>query len=72
MTSTNELAPLLKRLKLGAVLNTLPERLALARREELDYSAFLQIILTDEINPPGPSPARSPLPEGRVRGGLPS
>ena len=50
MTSTNELAPLLKRLKLGAVLNTLPERLALARREELDYSAFLQIILTDEIN----------------------
>ena len=43
MTSTNELAPLLKRLKLGAVLNTLPERLALARREELDYSAFLQM-----------------------------
>lgn len=50
MTSTNELTPLLKRLKLGAVLNTLPERLALARREELDYTAFLQIILTDEIN----------------------
>ena len=50
MTTTNELAPLLKRLKLGAALNTLPERLALARREELDYAAFLQIILTDEIN----------------------
>jgi DNA replication protein DnaC len=49
MTTANDLAPLLKRLKLGAVLNTLPERLALARREELDYTAFLQIILTDEV-----------------------
>ena len=27
-----------------------PKGFALARREELDYSAFLQIILTDEIN----------------------
>ena len=50
MTTTTELAPLLKRLKLGAVLNTLPERVALARREQLDYSAFLLIILTDEVN----------------------
>ena len=50
MTTTNELAPLLKRLKLGAVMNTLPERVALARREELDYSSFLQIILSDEVN----------------------
>jgi len=50
MTSTNDLSPLLKRLKLGAVLATLPERLALARREQLDYAAFLQIILTDEVN----------------------
>lgn len=49
MTSTNDLTPLLKRLKLGAVLNTLPERLALARREQLDYAAFLQIILADEV-----------------------
>ena len=30
MTTTTELTPLLKRLKLGAVLNTLPERVALA------------------------------------------
>ena len=35
MTTTTELTPLLKRLKLGAVLNTLPERVALARREQL-------------------------------------
>ena len=50
MTTTTELTPLLKRLKLGAVLNTLPERVALARREQLGYASFLQIILTDEIN----------------------
>ena len=50
MTTANELAPLLKRLKLGSILNTLPERLALARREELDYATFLQIILADEVS----------------------
>ena len=44
MTTTTELTPLLKRLKLGAVLNTLPERVALARREQLGYASFLQII----------------------------
>ncbi|MDP3064499.1 MAG: IS21-like element helper ATPase IstB, partial [Chloroflexota bacterium] len=49
MTATNDLTPLLKRLKLGCVLGTLPERLALARREHLDYAAFLQIILADEV-----------------------
>jgi len=48
--TTTDLAPLLRRLKLGAVLNTLPERVALARREQLDYPAFLQIILADEVN----------------------
>ncbi len=45
-----DLAPLLKRLKLGALLPTLPERLATARREQLDYAAFLQILLTDEVS----------------------
>ncbi len=49
MTTTNELKPLLKRLRLGYLLNILPERLALARRDQLDYAAFLQIILADEI-----------------------
>lgn len=49
MTTTSDLAPLLKRLKLGAILNTLPERLSLARRQEIDYAAFLQIIITDEV-----------------------
>jgi len=49
MNTTAELKPLLKRLKLGAMLDTLPERLALARRDQLDYAAFLQILLTDEV-----------------------
>ncbi len=49
MTAIDELKPLLKRLRLGYLLNTLPERLALARRDQLDYAAFLQIILADEI-----------------------
>jgi len=49
MNTTTELKPLLKRLKLGAMLDTLPERLALARRDQLDYAAFLQILLTDEV-----------------------
>lgn len=49
MTNSSELKPLLKRLRLGCLLNTLPERLALARREQMDYAAFLQILLADEV-----------------------
>jgi DNA replication protein DnaC len=49
MTTTSELKPLLKRLRLGYLLHTLPERLALARRDQLDYAAFLQILLADEV-----------------------
>ena len=50
MTSTTDLTPLLKRLKLGTLLPTLPERLALARRDQLDYAAFLEVLLADEVN----------------------
>ena len=50
MTRTTELTPLLKSLKLGALASTLPERIALARREQLDYASFLEIILSDEVN----------------------
>ncbi len=49
MSTTTDLKPLLKRLKLGAMLDTLPERLALARRDQLDYASFLQILLADEV-----------------------
>ena len=50
MTTTNDLTPLLKRLKLGTLLPTLPERLALARRDQLDYAAFLEVLLADEVS----------------------
>ena len=48
--TTAELRPLLKRLKLGPMLDTLPERIALARRDGLDYADSLQILLADEVS----------------------
>ena len=44
-----DLLRLLKRLKLGQVAPTLPDRLALARAQKLDYAAFLTLILADEV-----------------------
>ena len=49
MTSLTDLHVLLKRLKLGGLAPTLPERLALARRDHLDYVAFLEMLLLDEV-----------------------
>ena len=51
MTMTTDLTPLLKRLQLGPMAATLPERIALARRERLDYyPSFLEIIFSYEVN----------------------
>ena len=36
--------------RLGQMAATLPERIALARREQLDYASFLEIIFSDEVN----------------------
>jgi DNA replication protein DnaC len=44
-----DLVRLLKRLKLGPLLPTLAERLALARAQQLDYAAFLTLLLADEV-----------------------
>jgi hypothetical protein len=44
-----ELAALLRRLKLGRMLDTLPERLALARTEHLPHHDFLEMLLADEV-----------------------
>src|SRR5438094_2096911 len=44
-----DLLRLLNRLKLGALAPTLPERLALARAQQLDYAAFLALLLADEV-----------------------
>src|SRR5439155_24264568 len=49
MTVDPDLVRLLKRLKLGLLVPTLPERLALARAQALDYTAFLTLLLADEV-----------------------
>jgi DNA replication protein DnaC len=49
MSLEADLVALLKRLKLGQAIPTLPDRLALARAQQLDYAAFLTLILADEV-----------------------
>ena len=50
MTRVTELTPLLKQLQMGPMAANLPERIAPARRDQLDYAFFLEIILSDEVN----------------------
>lgn len=45
---SSELKAVLRRLKLGKMLNTLPERIALARQQHLSHAAFLELVLADE------------------------
>jgi DNA replication protein DnaC len=49
MSLDPDLVRLLKRLKLGALAATLPERLTLARAQQLDHAAFLTLLLSDEV-----------------------
>jgi DNA replication protein DnaC len=51
MTTTidRDLLRLMKRLRLGLLAPTLPERLALARAQQLDHAAFLTLLLADEV-----------------------
>ena len=44
-----ELKELMRRLKLGRLLDTLPERLALARTGHLAHHDFLEMLLADEV-----------------------
>lgn len=44
-----ELKALMRRLKLGRLLDTLPERLALARQHELTHTQFLEQLFSDEV-----------------------
>ncbi len=44
-----ELKALLRKVKLGRCLDTLPERLALARTESLPHADFLTLLLSDEV-----------------------
>lgn len=44
-----ELSATLRRLKLGRLTDTLPERLSLARTNNLAHAEFLQLVLSDEV-----------------------
>jgi DNA replication protein DnaC len=44
-----ELAATLRRVKLGQVLDTLGDRLALAKANKLSHAEFLQLVLADEV-----------------------
>jgi DNA replication protein DnaC len=46
---TGELRSLLRAVKLGQLLPTLPERLTLARANGLGHAQFLELILSDEV-----------------------
>lgn len=46
---TPEMRTLLRRLRLGRTLDTLPERLALARSRSLPHAEFLELVLADEV-----------------------
>jgi len=47
---TPELTATLKRLKLGQLLDTLPERLTLAKTSKATHAEFLQLLLADEVS----------------------
>ena len=43
-----DLKQVLRRLKLGKMLDTLPDRLTLAKQQHLSHAAFLELVLADE------------------------
>jgi DNA replication protein DnaC len=49
MSIQPELKTVLKRLKLSGMLATMPDRVAYARQQKLDYTQFLELVLSDEV-----------------------
>jgi DNA replication protein DnaC len=47
---TPELRQVLRRLKLGKMCDTLPERFTLAKHNQLSYVEFLELVLSDEVD----------------------
>ena len=45
-----ELNAVLRRLKLGRMLDTLPERLVLARQQKMPHQDFMLLVLSDEVS----------------------
>ena len=44
-----DLKAALRRLKLGPILDTLPERLTLARQQKMPHQDFMLLVLSDEV-----------------------
>jgi hypothetical protein len=49
-TISPELRQILRRLKLGKMCDTLPERITLARNNQLSHVEFLELVLDDEVD----------------------
>lgn len=49
-TISPELKTALKRRRLSPILETLPERVVLARQNKIPYQDFFELILSDEIS----------------------
>jgi DNA replication protein DnaC len=45
---SSDLKKVMRQLKLGRMLDTLPERITLARQQHLSHAAFLELVLADE------------------------
>ena len=50
VTVSPELKALLRHVKLGQSLDTLPERLALAKTSSMAHAEFLELVLADEVS----------------------
>lgn len=48
-TITSDLRVALRRLRMGPILDALPERLALARQQKMPHQDFLLLVCTDEV-----------------------
>ncbi|HVL03021.1 MAG TPA: ATP-binding protein, partial [Acidimicrobiales bacterium] len=48
-TISNDLKAVLRQVKLGRCLDTLPERLAMAKARNLSHAEFLELVLSDEV-----------------------
>jgi hypothetical protein len=62
-----ELRQTLRTLKLGKMLDTLPERLTLARQQQLPHADFLQLVLADEVSRRDAKSAFAAAPPGWTR-----
>ena len=74
---SSELRAVLRRVKLGPLMATLPERATLARQNRLSHLEFLELVLSDEVERrdrtsaerwgyPVPTDSFSKLPEPRL------